>query len=86
MGDNDSVPESPLMLVVKSNDFLALFNIALCHRCKEMPLTDNGIDIPYPQRVVYIRKCMNASTGEVKGTKKKSNYYKCSTRTVSLES
>ena len=29
-----------------------------------------GIDIPYPQRVVYIQNVDN-STGEIKGTKKK---------------
>lgn len=29
-----------------------------------------GIDIPYPQRVVYLQNVDN-STGEIKGTKKK---------------
>ena len=29
-----------------------------------------GIDIPYPQRVVYIQN-VDTSTGEIKGTKKK---------------
>ena len=31
-----------------------------------------GIDIPYPQRVVYIQNVDN-STGEIKGTKKKAS-------------
>ena len=35
-----------------------------------------GIDIPYPQRVVYLQNVDN-STGEIKGTKKKSNRNEC---------
>ena len=31
-----------------------------------------GIDIPYPQRVVYLQNVDN-STGEIKGTKKKAS-------------
>ncbi|ETJ39575.1 Transporter, small conductance mechanosensitive ion channel MscS family protein, partial [human gut metagenome] len=53
---------------VKSNDFLAV-QYSIMSDVKDA-FDKYGIDIPYPQRVVYIQN-VDTSTGEIKGTKKK---------------
>lgn len=53
---------------VKSNDFLAV-QYSIMSDVKDA-FDKYGIDIPYPQRVVYIQS-VDTSTGEIKGTKKK---------------
>jgi hypothetical protein len=53
---------------VKSNDFLDV-QYSIMSDVKDA-FDKYGIDIPYPQRVVYIQN-VDTSTGEIKGTKKK---------------
>ncbi|MDU6913968.1 MAG: mechanosensitive ion channel family protein, partial [Veillonella sp.] len=53
---------------VKSKDFLAV-QYGIMSDVKDA-FDKYGIDIPYPQRVVYIQN-VDTSTGEIKGTKKK---------------
>lgn len=53
---------------VKSKDFLDV-QYSIMSDVKDA-FDKYGIDIPYPQRVVYIQN-VDTSTGEIKGTKKK---------------
>ena len=55
---------------VKSKDFLDV-QYGIMSDVKDA-FDKYGIDIPYPQRVVYLQNVDN-STGEIKGTKKKAN-------------
>ena len=55
---------------VKSKDFLDV-QYSIMSDVKDA-FDKYGIDIPYPQRVVYLQNVDN-STGEIKGTKKKAN-------------
>ena len=59
---------------VKSKDFLDV-QYGIMSDVKDA-FDKYGIDIPYPQRVVYLQNVDN-STGEIKGTKEKSNRNEC---------
>ena len=53
---------------VKTNDYLSV-QYSIMSDVKDA-FDKYGIDIPYPQRVVYVQN-VDTSTGELKGTKKK---------------
>ena len=53
---------------VKTNDYLTV-KYSIMSDVKDA-FDKYGIDIPYPQRVVYVQN-VDTSTGELKGTKKK---------------
>ena len=55
---------------VKTNDYLSV-QYSIMSDVKDA-FDKYGIDIPYPQRVVYVQN-VDTSTGELKGTKKKAS-------------